>query len=87
MKKYLVSFMLLVWSLSANALVDINTATNEELSKALKGIGMVKAQAIIDYCHTHKCTKPEDLLNVKGIGPKTLEKIRDLIEFSQPDES
>ena len=64
--------------------MDINTASAEEIAKALKGIGLVKAQAIIDCCHVHKCTRAEDLLNVKGIGPKTLEKIRDQIEFSHP---
>lgn len=62
-----------------NKRVNINTATLEELD-SLYGIGPVLAQAIIDYRTEHGLfRKPEDLLNVSGIGPKTLEKIIDQI--------
>ncbi len=68
---------------SAPALVDINTATAEEL-QALSGIGAVTAQRIIDYRTEHgpfNCI--EDLLHVSGIGEATLEKFRAHVTVSQ----
>ncbi|MCI5669342.1 MAG: helix-hairpin-helix domain-containing protein, partial [Oscillospiraceae bacterium] len=56
--------------------VNINTATAEQLT-ALDGIGESKANAIIQYREQHGDFKsPDDLLNVKGIGEKTLSNIR-----------
>ncbi len=66
-------------SFSASVLsspINVNTASPEEISSALKGIGPSKAVAIAKLCQATPCTKPEDLLQVKGIGEKTLEKIK-----------
>ena len=55
--------------------VNINTADAPALSKNIKGVGMKKAQAIIDYREKNgKFNKVEDLMKVKGIGVKLLEK-------------
>ncbi len=63
----------------ANVKVNINTATAEELS-TLEGIGEKKAESIIEYRDNHgHFTKVEDLKNVKGIGDKIFEKIKDQI--------
>ncbi|MBD3755952.1 MAG: helix-hairpin-helix domain-containing protein [Gammaproteobacteria bacterium] len=74
------------WALSGVAMaapVNVNTATSQEISAALSGIGPAKAEAISQYCKVNTCTKPEDLLKVKGIGEKTLEKIKADLRFDQ----
>jgi competence protein ComEA len=60
-------------------LVDINTATAEEL-ETLPGVGEVTAQRIIDYREANGFFQAvEDIQNVSGIGPKTFEGMRDMI--------
>jgi competence protein ComEA len=59
--------------------IYINTASEEEILQ-LPGIGPTKAAAIIAYREEHgPFQKAEDLLNVTGIGEKTLEKIKEYI--------
>jgi len=62
----------------ALAQVDINRAKEKELED-LPGIGPVKARAIISYRQQQPFRSVEDLLEVKGIGPKTLEGLRDRV--------
>ncbi|GMM90196.1 ComEA family DNA-binding protein [Vibrio fortis] len=62
--------------------VNINTATAEELSALLVGIGDKKAQEIVQYRDQNGAfQKPDDLANVKGIGAATVEKNRKRIEL------
>lgn len=57
-------------------IVNINTAGVSELC-TLPGIGDVKAQAIIAFRQENgPFATIDDLVKVKGIGPKTLDKIR-----------
>ena len=54
--------------------VDINTADAETISAQLKGIGMTKAKAIVEYRAKHGPFKSaDDLSLVKGIGDRTVE--------------
>ena len=57
--------------------VDINNDSAEKMSDLLTGVGLKKAQAIVDYRNEFgPFIAVEDLLNVPGIGPATLEKNR-----------
>jgi competence protein ComEA len=58
--------------------VDINSASVDELAR-LPGIGPAKAQAIVSHRSTDPFRKPEDLRNVKGIGDKLYEQLKDQI--------
>ena len=57
---------------SSQGLLDLNTATEKEL-QSIKGIGLILTKRIIGG-RPYKTV--DDLLKVKGIGPKKLEKIR-----------
>ncbi len=60
--------------------IDINKASVEELVE-LPGIGPVKARAIVEYRQKNgPFASVEDLINVSGIGEKTLERIKDLVK-------
>lgn len=58
--------------------VDINSADAATLSKSLKGVGMAKAEAIVEYRKKHGPFKNADELSlVKGIGERTVDLNRD----------
>ena len=61
-----------------NGLVNINTASKEELM-TLNGIGESKANSIIEYRKTNKFNTIEDIMNVSGIGEKFFEQIKNYI--------
>jgi len=57
--------------------VNINKASAQQIADALKGIGMAKAQAIVEYRKKNgKFKKAEDIVKVKGIGPGIFAKIK-----------
>jgi len=56
--------------------VDINQASFVQLTN-IKGLGKVKAKAIIDYRKEHgKFSSLDELTQVKGIGKKALKKLK-----------
>lgn len=64
---------------TSGALVNINTASAPEF-ETLSGIGEVLAAAIVDYrTENGPFASVDDLESVSGIGPSTLEEIRDQV--------
>ncbi|MBK6673874.1 MAG: ComEA family DNA-binding protein [Proteobacteria bacterium] len=62
--------------------VNVNTADAATLSRELKGIGMKRAEAIVEYRRRFGPFKSaEELALVKGIGPAAIQKNRDLIRI------
>jgi competence protein ComEA len=55
--------------------VDLNRATVEELC-TLPGIGKKKAEAIVALRERKPFTRVTQLLQIKGIGPRTLQRMR-----------
>ena len=59
--------------------INVNTADVKTLT-SLPGIGEVRAEAIVSYREEHgPFLSISDLLQVKGVGEGTLNKIKDLI--------
>ena len=54
--------------------VNINTADARTLAEVLQGVGMTRAEAIVEYRQQHgEFADAYDLANVKGIGDRTVE--------------
>lgn len=65
---------------SGNEKIKLNQATQAEI-ETLSGIGPSKAEAIIQYREENGLFQmPEDLLEISGIGEKTLENLKDDIQ-------
>lgn len=62
--------------------VDINSASAEEISQVLVGIGPSKAQAIVAYREEFgKFEDIDELINVRGIGLRTVDQNRDRLSL------
>ncbi len=62
---------------ATSPVVDINTATAEQLADALVGVGLTRAQAIVRYRQVNGAfDSAEELVFVKGIGEATVERNR-----------
>jgi len=60
--------------------VNINTADAQTLASGLKGVGLSRAEDIIEYREAYgPFATVEELTSVKGIGKSTLEKNRQVI--------
>ncbi len=76
------STTLQVQAQAQGGLIDINRATVQELER-LKGVGPAIAKRIVEYRQAHGAfTRPEDLLNVRGIGKAKLSQLRPQITLT-----
>jgi len=68
--------------------VNVNKADAETIARELQGIGPAKARAIVDYRESNGPFEAvDDLLKVKGIGPKVLEENRKNILLNDEESS
>ncbi len=68
--------------------INVNTADAEALAEALNGVGPRIASAIVEYREDKgPFSSIEELIEVKGIGPKTLEKNRENIVLDDAAEA
>jgi competence protein ComEA len=65
---------LVVSSIAMATPVNINTASAAQIAQALNGIGLSKAQAIVDYRESYGLfTAADEIVFVRGIGDSTFE--------------
>ena len=65
---------IVVSSIAAAAPVNINTASASQIAEALNGIGLSKAQAIVDYREAYGLfSRADEIVFVRGIGDSTYE--------------
>jgi len=63
-----------VSSIASAAPVNINTASATEIAEALNGIGLSKAQAIVDYREAYGLfSRADEIVFVRGIGDSIYE--------------
>lgn len=82
----LVALSLLIAGWAFAGPVNINTATEAELASNINGVGAKKAAAIVEYRNQHGPFKQvEDLMKVKGIGPKIFAKNKENIKLASKE--
>ena len=71
---------------AAEGTIDINTATAEEFSAAMSGVGLKKAMAIVAYRDENgPFASIDDLTKVSGIGTATVDSNRERLSVTEPD--
>jgi len=63
--------------------VNVNEATIDQLT-LLPGVGLEKAKRIQEYVKAHPFKSVDEMVEVKGIGPKQMEKLRPFVSVSGP---
>jgi len=74
MKLLLAAMVLGIAGMAMAGPVNVNTADAETISAELQGVGITKAIAIVEYRKANGPFKTvDDLVQVKGIGERTVE--------------
>ncbi|HNN96044.1 MAG TPA: helix-hairpin-helix domain-containing protein [Pseudomonadota bacterium] len=68
---------------SGAGVVNINDASSEQL-QLLPGVGPSRAEAIVTFRKSHPFKRVDELTRIKGIGRKSLLRLRPLLTISGP---
>lgn len=83
----IVALVVMSAGLSAQEGPNINTMSKSELMALKAGLGDVKAQKVVDEREKGQFSSFSDLQSrVKGVGPKTIEKLKEKGVVCQPVE-
>lgn len=81
----ILSVFLALSAVAQAAPIDVNTADAKALASAMSGVGLKRAQTIVDYRVKHGPFKSvDDLAKVKGVGKATIEKNRVNLQVGSP---
>jgi competence protein ComEA len=68
--------------------VDVNTADAATIARELDGVGLSKAEAIVEYRRANgPFRSAEELARVKGLGQKTVERNKSNLRFESPKDT
>ena len=82
MNKFILGIVSILFALAAWAAepVNVNSASAQEIAENLKGVGLSKANAIVAYREENgSFVHVDELVNVKGIGLRTVDQNRGMI--------
>jgi competence protein ComEA len=80
--KFILGIVSILFALTAWAAepVNVNSASAQEIAENLKGVGLSKANAIVAYREENgSFVHVDELINVKGIGLRTVDQNRGMI--------
>lgn len=86
--KMIQSMILLLAMITSSMLlaepININTAEANAMAAEIKGVGIKRAQSIVEYRELHgDFVSVDSLANVKGIGPSIIEKNRNKLTVGE----
>lgn len=87
-RNVVVAVLALTWAAFASGTerVNINTADAATIASVLSGVGLKKAEAIVQYREANgRFNAPAELAKVKGIGPSTVAKNAGKIVVSESE--
>ena len=66
--------------------LDVNTASAEALAEAIDGVGLKRAQAIVEFREQHGAfASVDDLAQVRGVSAGIVERNRERITANAPE--
>ena len=66
--------------------VDVNTASAEALAEAIDGVGLKRAQAIVEFREQHGAfASVDDLAQVRGVSAGIVDRNRERITANAPE--